>query len=508
MMDTKKSQRLAWIGITLLSLAASWYLTFRYFPFEPDVANSPLVWRAFQQEGFSIFRDWLPTPDNWYFTVYPINFIFFTLLSSDGRFALTLSTVFFVFLTPLLIAAVINATQRKNTFILAPLLIVFLPAYCYISGFIAHPFSHYSTNFFGVLIFALCFYNLQKRSIAIVILYSLLSLLSAVSDPWFAATFFLPLLLVHVYFTWNKHITKTATIIYLVTFIFTMIHAVPRWLHIPVQRFTLVPIEQWVINAEWTVHILGRGLNLFIIDNSIAYVASLLIWVALFLHAIVICWKKGSKARFIALFSFLSIAAIITSFIIGYDMPYEGSARFFVNVFCFVMMLVTLRISFKSNIFVSGVLVLFLASSGYSYYKNTAPFADSEPQTRAYIDFLNKNNLTFGYGDFWKLSNNVNWLSENKIHITPVLWEDNYQIMFSSSRGQTLRSWLQPAFIGQSPERQFVSIPALATADNNSEANRRLAAIRQQLGEPDEILTFADMTFFIYNHRILFNSRP
>ncbi len=505
MLNAPRSQKIAWIAITLFTLAVSWFLTFRYFPYEPDVANSPIVWRAFLNEGFSIFRDWLPTPDNWYFTVYPVNFIFFTLLSDDGRFALTLSTVFFVFLTPLLIAAVNNGANRKNTFILAPILIVCLPAYCYVSGFIAHPFSHYSTQFFGVLVFTLCFFNLQKRSTGMVLLYSLISILSAVSDPWFAATFFLPLLLVHFYFSWNKTISKKATAIFLIAFIFTMIHAVPRWLHIPVQRFTLVPVDQWFINAEWVVHILGRGLNLFFIDNSIAYAVSLIIWVALFLHAMVICWNKGEKARFIALFAFLSIAAIITSFIIGYDMPYEGSARFFVNAFCFVMMLVALRLSFKGNMFIGCVLALFLASSGYSWYKNTGPFADNEAQTRAYIAFLQQNDLTFGYGDFWKLSNNVNWLSDNKIHITPVLWEDNYQIMFSSSRGQTLRSWLQPAFIAQSPERQFVSIPAIATSDANSEANRRVAAIRQQLGEPDEVKTFAGMTFFIYNHRITFN---
>jgi hypothetical protein len=504
MLNSPQSQKLTWIGITLFTLAASCFLTFRYFPYEPDVANSPIVWRAFLSEGFSVFRDWLPTPDNWYFTVYPINFIFFTLLSSDGRFALTLSSAFFVFLTPLIIAAINNNANRSHTFILAPILIVGLPAYCYISGFIAHPFSHYSTQFFGVLVFAISFFNLHKQSIPRVVLYSFISILSAVSDPWFAATFFLPLLLVHFYFSWNKTISKKATIIFLIAFVFTMIHAVPRWLHIPVQRFTLVPVEQWLINAEWTVHILGRGLNLFFVDNNLAYIASLIIWVALFLHAVVICWKQNEKARFIALFAFLSIAAIITSFIIGYDMPYEGSARFFVNAYCFVMMVVVLRLSFKRDIFIGCVLALFLSSSGYSYYQHTSPFADSEKQTQAYIDFLDKNDLKFGYGDFWKLSNNVNWMAEGHIHITPVLWRDNYQIMSDSSRGQTLRSWLSDAFIAQSPERQFVSIPAIATADKDSEANQRLAAIRQQLGDPDEVQTFADMTFYIYHHRITF----
>ncbi|WP_343553180.1 hypothetical protein [Pantoea sp.] len=505
MIASQLTNRLMWLFVIIVTFAASWFLTFRYFPFEPDVANSPLVWRAFLDEGFSVLRDWKPTPDNWYFTVYPINFLFYTLFSSDDRFVLTLSTLFFVFLTPLIVAAITQSTQRKITAFIAPMLIVLLPAYCYIYGFIAHPFSHYSTNFYGVVIFALSFYNLKKKSTAITALYSLLSLLTAVSDPWFSATWFLPLLLVHGYFSWQNIISKKTTIIYLLTFIFTMIQAVPRWLHIPVQHFKLVPMDQWLGNAEWAVHILGRSLNLFFIDNDIAYFTSLAIWVAVFLRAAVVCWQLGEKARFIALFSFLSIAAIITSFVIGYDMASEGSARFFLNVFCCLVMVVTLYLGAKKNVVLSGILALFVASSCYSYTQNPGPYADDEAQTRAYITFLNQNNLSFGYGDFWKWSNNVNWLSENKIHITPVIWEDDYKIMFSSSRGQTMRSWLETEFVARSPERQFVAIPAIATNDDSGDANRRLEAIRQQFGTPDEVLTFSGMTIFVYNHRLPIN---
>lgn len=504
MLSSQQMKRMIWLLLIAFTFVASWYLTFRYFPFEPDVANSPLVWRGFLTEGFSVFKDWYPTPDNWYFTVYPINFIFFSLLSSDGRFALTLSTMFFIFITPLIVAVIVNVTNKKISFIFAPILIISLPAYCYIYGFIAHPFSHYSTNFFGIVVFALCFFNLKKQSTAICLLYSLLSLLAAVSDPWFAATYFLPLLLTHLYFTWQKIITKKISIIYLITFIFTMIHAVPRWLHIPIQQFELVPFSQWSVNIEWVIHVMGRSLNLFFFDNNIAYSASLLIWSTLFIHALIVCWKKGNQSRFIAIFSFLSVAAIISSFIIGYDMPYEGSARFFVNAFIFLMMVITLRFSFKSNPLIAFVFALFLCSSYYSYYKYSAPIADQEAKTRAYIDFLKKNNLMFGYSDYWQLANNVNWLSEEEIHITSVLWQDSFQIMSDSPRRQTMRSWLKPDFIQQSPERQFVAIPAVETADENSEANRRVNAIRKQLGAADEVMTFEGMTILVYNHRIVF----
>jgi hypothetical protein len=219
----------------------------------------------------------------------------------------------------------------------------------------------------------------------------------------------------------------------------------------------------------------------------------------------IVCWRQGEKARFVILFSFLSIAAIITSFIIGYDMAAENSARFFLNIFCCLAMVVALLLGVKRNIFLSCILILFISSSWYSYSKTSSPYADEEAQTRDYITFLNNHNLIFGYGDFWRLSNNVNWLSENKIHITPVMWKDDYKINFTSSRAQTMRSWLSQEFVAQSPERQFIAIPAIATPVNNSEANIRLNAIRQQFGAPDEVLTFSGMTFFIYNHRLEIN---
>jgi hypothetical protein len=85
------------------------------------------------------------------------------------------------------------------------------------------------------------------------------------------------------------------------------------------------------------------------------------------------------------------------------------------------------------------------------------------------------------------------------------MWKDDYKINFTNSRAQTMRSWLSQEFVAQSPERQFIAIPAIATPVNNNEANIRLNAIRQQFGAPDEVLTFSGMTFFIYNHRLEIN---
>lgn len=200
----KQKELIIFLSLLASSLIFSYLITSRYFPVEPDAANSPLVWRAFIAEGFSAFKDWQPTPDNWYFTTYPFNFLFFGLLNYDGKLPLVLSTSLFIGLTACLLAYVTYAVNKSRSSLLVLLGLVLLPSYVYTFGFAAHPFSHYSTNFFGTLVFCLAFININRKSLVLTILYSIISIFSSVSDPWFLATYFLPLLLTHAYFSCKK----------------------------------------------------------------------------------------------------------------------------------------------------------------------------------------------------------------------------------------------------------------------------------------------------------------
>lgn len=486
------------------AITFSWILTNRYFPVEPDVANSPLVWRALLDEGLSVFKDWAPTPDNWYFTVYPINFVFFILTGSDSIASLIVSTSLFVAFTAIILANTVYTTVNSWHAVFVLLCLIFFPAYLYTYGFVAHPFSHYSTNFFGAICFALAIYNLKKKSAALAGVYSIISVLAAVSDPWFSATYFLPLLITQVYFTWKKDISIKSTIIVFIGFILSMTHVISRMLGLPVQRFKLVPVEQWLANAEWTVHILGRSLNLFFIDSLPGWIASLTIWTVMMVWALYVCFRRQEKRTvFIGLFSFLTIAAIISSFIVSYDSPAEISARFFVNAVCFAVVLVTLLLSLTRSIFPGIVLVLYIASSLHSYSVQSRPLHDQKQQALDYMQFLQKNNLSYGYADFWQYSNIVNWFSDGKIHITSVLFNDDYSIDTDSSRSQTMKSWLTKDFTRSAPQRQFITVSAVGSDEPGSEANLRLLAIENQFGKADEKLTFHNMSIFVYNHPIL-----
>jgi hypothetical protein len=213
-----------------------------------------------------------------------------------------------------------------------------------------------------------------------------------------------------------------------------MSHALQRLMGLPIQRFKLMPVAQWPDNAAWVVQLLGKSLNLFFVHTPLAYIASFVIWMALFLCAVIICLRKGTEAIFVSLFSFFTVSGIISSFIISYDFPADISARFFVSAVCFAIVMVVLAFSFTKKAVIALVFPLYIASSLYSYQVTTKPLYDQENQTYDYISFLKKNNLTFGYGDYWKLSNNVNWLSFGEIHISPVMFDKvDFHIQFDST---------------------------------------------------------------------------
>lgn len=208
----------------------------------------------------------------------------------------------------------------------------------------------------------------------------------------------------------------------------------------------------------------------------------------------------GKNAIFVSLFSFLTVTGIISSFIISYDLPADISARFFINIICFVVITSALGYSFSRNPLILMVLALYIASSAYSYSIIKTPLYDQEEQTKNFVTFLKKHNLHFGYGDYWKYSNSVNWLSSGSIHISPVIFdESDYHIQFDNVRVQTMKSWLTESYVKTSPDRQFVAIPGI---ESEASANSRIDAIRKQLGNPDETLIFQDLTLFVYNHRI------
>ena len=101
------------IVILLLCAISISYLSYIYFRIDADGVNGPVVWLEFKEHGFKSLTDWNPTPDNWYFTLYPVYFLFYLILGSYGAPMLIFGSAFFAF-SVIIIASTISKKLNKG----------------------------------------------------------------------------------------------------------------------------------------------------------------------------------------------------------------------------------------------------------------------------------------------------------------------------------------------------------------------------------------------------------
>ena len=483
----------------LLSAAISFLVTDRYMPIEPDAANSPLVWREFASNGFSAFSDWIPTPDNWYFTVYPVNFLVFMISGRDGVTELAISTSLFIAITAIICSVIAYIETKSSYSFLFSVIASALPYYSLTYGFAAHPFSHYSTNAFGLI--GVLFFILSCRhgyNIPMVILSCLIFILTSLSDPWCQAAFFMPSLLTSIYCNLKDKEGYINTIILAIGLAISMSHILTRYLGLPYIDFKIIDPSMWIENAKWVVLCIGRSMNIFFIEASYAYLASFLIWCIAFMYSVynLVIIKRISIN--ICILSFLSISAIITSFVVSYIGASDISARFFMNVYILCLLIVFINAIESRSVALFFLIALFSINSAFSYSKHKNSLHNETHETVKYMQFLNENSLKCGYGEYWKYSNNVNWLSNSEISIVPVRFNLNtYSLDFNRPRSQTMRSWKG---LCDNEKRYFVSIPTPYMGASKEESRKLLNGIKQQLGSPSEELKYSRFTILVYEN--------
>ena len=491
------------LTLSLLSFCTIIFLTSRYLPIETDALNSPIVWREVSEHGFGVLKSWYATPDNWYFTVYPINFFFYLLFGNDGIVPLTVSTALFACVTAISFWYVANRSGAGTYSYLVVISLTLMPAYAYTFGFIAHPFSHYSTTAYGALCVAIMIANIGLRSYALVALISIISIFTGASDPWYLASFFLPMLLIQAYMLWNKNASLKDLVTYSIAFIISISGLVQRIFNIPVEHFKLTTTDQMLLNVEVAFTAIGRMLNPFFVNNGITLALSLLIWIPVSIYSAWVCFKGTKESSYLAVLACLSISAIISSFILSFEHVNDMNARFFGNVPAFVITLCAICASIKKSRIISALLILFCFSSLYSYTKIKHPMFDQGAKTAEIIKFLTKNDLSYGYSNTVQYATTTNWMSNGDIKIIPVYQNPKTgYITKDVTRGQTMKYWLSDEYMSKTPSRQFFAVTETERSCKNKDVC--INYIKSRIGEPDDVLTFRNITFLVYNRQINF----
>ncbi|AMO81128.1 hypothetical protein [Obesumbacterium proteus] len=498
------NNKLLLLLIMLISLSITSYLASRYsvlWSGDADAANSPIVWRAFLDRGFDAFTQWKPTFDNWYFTVYPVNFLFFAIFGDDGLYPLLLSSILFIFLINTTCFYISYKFSGLFASIIAIATLTFTSPDLYSNGYLSHPFSHNSTNAYGFIIFALYLWNIHKKNIIIPIICATLSLTASVSDPWLLASFFLPMILTEISIVIFERKNKRDLFLYVSFFIIAASNIVQYALDLPVHSFKITTFEMMLQNINTAVILTSKILPIFAINEGIAAYFVFFVWFLVVITSAFLCFKAGGKLRYLAIFSVFSIAGIYSSSIIGDQVPHQ---RFYLNIVPIIVVLCASSVKLRGGKLIILPLVVTLATSLALYINSGPNFKLKSNPVEDYIFFLEKNDLKYGYGSFWGMTMGVNWLSEGNIHITPVYFHHKTgEVNFKDARVQTMKFWHTREFITTNkPSRQFIAISKGNTGDRCKDVDLCVRGVEKQIGKPDETLNYHGIKFLIYNSPI------
>lgn len=219
----------------IISCLVSIFLTSRFsytWITDPDSANSPIMWKEFLAHGFNAFNNWKPTFDNWYFTVYPINFLLFFIFNENGFVPLMLSSAIFIIAICLCSSKIADILSGKTAAFAALISITLISPDLY-SNYYSHPFSHNSTNAFGFVVLAIYIITLSSKKIIPAASIFILLVLSGASDPWILPSFTLPILISEVYNSFINRKSYKYFIFLLLAFLTSYLNLVQHLFDLP-----------------------------------------------------------------------------------------------------------------------------------------------------------------------------------------------------------------------------------------------------------------------------------
>lgn len=480
-------------------------MTSRYIFIDSDSANSSLVWREVLNGDLQFYKNWRPTVDNWYFSIYPLHFLLFLLLNNDGLIPIVLATAIFTFSVAVCSAKISDILFGKKAFYFTLIALTVLCFPMYRWGFVQHPFSHNSTNAFGFLCLLISIANYKKGSLICIITVALLSVAACISDPWFAPTFFLPIIISEIFRVFeNENNAKFSFVIYTLSFIVVMSHVIQRLMDIPVHHFQIVSFERIMLNFAQMPLTIGRSVNFLIVDKPAAYVISLMIFLIFSVMALAKMVKMRNIYIYSAALMTLSFMGIISSFILSNKADGYITMRFFVNLQPLFYILASCVISYYwISAYVASTLIILVGNS--LSYVNSKPTTEVElTRHKNYANFLISNGLKIGVGPYWKYSMGINWLYPQQLHISPVTFNDDGSINKKIIRAQTMKSWMKDNIKKSKTSINFIVLKKGENKGNGEcpdidLCSRKLSDI---YGEPKKILKYEDLTILAFDKYI------
>jgi hypothetical protein len=522
-MNTRISAFLIYSIVAISALIISLKTTFGLLGIDSDSAGALTIWYGIKTGGWGWMRDFSFTSDNWVLSVFPFNFLCFYLFGPKPALIIFSGWLFQVASA---ILAGIMSYQLKARFaaMLVPVLLVCIGTYAQSAGFVAYAASHDITNLYGLgsLVLLLKWINLPKAKYLIAIL--LLESIGAISDPWLLAAYDLPMIIIAIRYLYSptRNISRHQAVMLLsaqvVVIFLAKTHLFGILGFLPNPDFSLGSRSVIINNFVFLIRDLGGLLNV-VPGNSNNHFFPSLISLSFLLTGLTInlfvFFLKGFRDEGVLtflVFAMVSSSTILLSFLIIDIANDTGSARFLVNVvyLLVVSLAVLTEVNWRYSLLPVRLInvaaaVLFLLSGLISTYPIWAKtgFAMRDEGVLDILGVLQKNGLTYGYGPYHGAeANAVSVVSQGKVIIRPVLFNQQNGMMKTITRAQSSGRWFRPEDYPASQKSFFVVI----TTDPEAcpDLNLCISGVKAQFGPPIKILNLANgTTVLIWDHPLL-----
>jgi hypothetical protein len=444
--------RLSQAAITVLFTAAlaatlfnSYRITTGLFGLENDSIQAAILWDGLHHYGPSFIAHWHFTPDNWLFSITPINFATFATIGFHP-YAVIIEGWLIMVASALVSGHLAWQLGARRATLLLPLALLCLGFYAQRQGFAAYAAAHNITNLFGLVTLSLTLSYIAAPRLLRLAGILLVLTAGALSDPWMLPAYSAPLAALSLLlFIWPPQTIRRwhAALLLAITLLSLAICATHGFGHLSFLPRTSMrpgPYAQMNDNAVFLLKDLGALLNLIPGRSDNDFIMSLL---SLGIISLLACslaarhaaetWRLEEPGTQLLAFATISAAATCAAFVTAQVPAADYSGRFLLNCLYLTCILTAVLIDRQwpaltliGKFYASLVAVLFVMSGltttiTWPDAEGAAPYLLQEHNT---LNFLRANHLTYGYGPFWGAeTSTVTLISHGTITLRPVTFD-------------------------------------------------------------------------------------
>lgn len=522
-MSFKKKMNFFIVFLIFLGAVNSLLITIHNIAIESDTADTITLWSGFQQYGWSFLESYRYTIDSWIFSLVPVHFLLFYMFGPSPHIVIIGGWVIYVFILVFLNLCAKESGVSPRARLLSLMFLSYANVgtlwYC---GYLTYSICHN----ISILFFVVSYYlSIKYRSKLSLLIYFLLNLLAAISDPWLSFAFILPMSISGLFTYYIKKDNYFIKISIISTFIFII-----NVISVKSNVFGLLP---YVVGSQ------SINLSIEIISNKIHFITRtygfffqflpeslvpketqdgfiLGVWVVVFLYSILnfISNIKDRDSNEISTFILfvLSILSLLASQILFADVTQDFSGRYIITIFLLTPLIISIGFKYEITTKLKTFYIIFILcylvttlSTSHHFWKQDGYITDRPDDV---TELLKSENLTFGYGLYWDSeAPAVTWINNGSPTVRSVLFNNDRKMLTREVGWQTNALWYDKKDIVNQPQRQFLILKNKDYADpcgddKISGCGKELTA---QFGEPEKVVKNSEYTLFIWNKRLLAN---